>query len=598
MARVFVLVLAIGLVPLAVGAIVIQRASHAEHSETLDRALRADAQAGSADLAAYFDRARAVALLTAANPVFSDFYTLPGTQRAKIRAQGRPVQDVNGALAYLQELYPLSLGEACFIDRAGFENARVVRGRPALPAELSPHEDIHPFFKATFPLGPGLVYQAAPYLSPDTHEWVISNSTVITTPAGLSPAIVHFEVSVESLRRMLALERGYHLLVIDRATGSIIADSERRQLPMKKLGHPDARFSKLAHINGLEGVRSVNGTRMAYTGVRRTATNANDWLVVAAGPAVSGPLIGINGPGARLLLLALLLVLIALPIAYRWGRLNENLTDRETDLAESEQRFRALFEEAEAGRRVQVAQNDRLRKLDRMKDDFVASVSHELRTPLTSISGYVELMIEGEAGSLNQEQLSFLGVVRRNADRLLRLVGDLLFAAQSDAQQVEFERAPVDLLALIMHAFEAARPAAADREIELALETESVGGLDGDAGRLGQMIDNLMSNALKFTPPGGTVSLRLSQRSDAAQIEIADTGMGISDDDQARLFERFFRTSVATEQAIQGTGLGLSIAAAIAEGHGGTIEVKSEVGRGTTFTVILPVVVVPRAAAA
>ena len=89
-----------------------------------------------------------------------------------------------------------------------------------------------------------------------------------------------------------------------------------------------------------------------------------------------------------------------------------------------------------------------------MKDDFVASVSHELRTPLTSISGYVELMIEGEAGSLNQEQLSFLGVVRRNADRLLRLVGDLLFAAQSDARQVEFEREPVDLLPLIMHAFE------------------------------------------------------------------------------------------------------------------------------------------------
>jgi signal transduction histidine kinase len=466
-----------------------------------------------------------------------------------------------------------------------------VHARPARAAELSTNESVHPFFKPTFQLGRGLVYQAAPYLSPDTHEWVISNSTVITTPAGLSPAIVHFEISIESLRRTLALERGNHLLVVDRVTGSIIVDSERRQLPMKKLGHPDARFSRLAHINGLEGFKSVNGTRMAYTGVRRTATNANDWLVVAAGPAVSGPLIGFNRPGARLLVLALLLVLIALPIAYRWGRLNENLTDRERDLAESEQRFRTLFEEAEAGRRVQVEQNDRLRHLDRMKDDFVASVSHELRTPLTSISGYVELMIEGEAGNLNQEQLSFLGVVRRNADRLMRLVGDLLFAAQSDARQVEFERARVDLLPLIMHAFEAARPAAADREIELALETESVAGLDGDAGRLGQMIDNLMSNALKFTPPGGTVSLRLSQRGDAAQIEIAD-------DDQARLFERFFRTSAATKEAIQGTGLGLSIAVAIAEGHGGTIEVESEVGRGTTFTVVLPVVVVPRVAAA
>jgi signal transduction histidine kinase len=596
MARVFVLVLAIGLVPLVVGAILIERSSHAEHSRTLDRALLADAQAGSADLAAYFDRARSVALLTAANPVFADLYRLSGSQHSKIRAQGRPIHRVNDALAYLQKLYPLALGEACFIDRAGFENARVVRGRPALPGELSPHENIHPFFKATFPLGPGLVFQAAPYLSPDTFEWVISNSTVITTSASVHPAIVHFEVSIESLRRMLAIERGHHLFVIDRTTGLMIVDSERRQLPLKKLGHPDARFLQLANVAGLEGSKTIDGTRMAYMGVRRTQTNANDWLVIAGAPAVGATLIGLNR--ATLLLLALLMALIALPIAYRWGRLNENLTERETDLAESEHRFRALFEEAEAGRRLQVEQNDRLRKLDRMKDDFVASVSHELRTPLTSISGYVELLIDEEAGNLNQEQLTFLGVVRRNADRLLRLVGDLLFAAQSDARQVEFERAPVDLLPLVMHAFEAARPAAAEREIELALETESVGGLDGDAGRLGQMIDNLMSNALKFTPPGGTVSVRLSLHDEAAQIEITDTGMGISEDDQQRLFERFFRTSAATEQAIQGTGLGLSIAAAIAAGHGGTIGVKSEVGRGTTFSVVLPIVVVPRSAAA
>jgi signal transduction histidine kinase len=596
MARVFALVLAIGLVPLVLGAIVTERASHDEHSRTLDRALLVEAQSGSADLAAYFDRARAVALLTAANPVFADFYAAPGSEHEKSRAQGPPFRRVNVALAYLLKLYPAALAEACFIDAAGFENARVVRGRWALPSELSLHENIHPFFKPTFRLGRGLVYQAAPYLSPDTFEWVISNSTVINTPSGLKPAIVHFEISIESLRRTLARESGHRLFIVNRATGEVIVDSERRQLPMKKLGHPDPRFLQLAHVAGLEGLANSSGTRMGYVGVRHTPTNANDWLVVAAAPALHASLIGLNR--ATLLLLALLLVLIALPIAYRWGRLNENLTDRESDLAESEHRFRALFEEAEAGRRLQVEQNDRLRKLDRMKDDFVASVSHELRTPLTSISGYVELMIEGEAGGMTEEQLSFLGVVRRNADRLLRLVGDLLFAAQSDARQVEFERAPVDLLPLVTHAFEAARPVAAEREIALALETESVGGLDGDAGRLGQAIDNLLSNALKFTPPGGTVLVKLSRRDDSAQIEITDTGMGISKEDQRRLFERFFRTSKATEEAIQGTGLGLSIAAAIVEGHGGSIEVKSDVGRGTTFTVVLPVVVVPRVAAA
>lgn len=596
MARVFALVLAIGLVPLAVGAVVIERSTHDEHTQALDRALRADAQAGSADLATYFDRARSVALLTAANPVFRDFYASPGSEHQKSRAQGPPFRRVNGALAFLERLYPTALGEACFIDRTGFENARVVRGRWARPSELTPDESIHPFFKPTLRLGKGLVYQAAPYLSPDMHEWVISNSTVITTAAGANPAMVHFEVSIESLRRTLAHERGHHLLVINRLTGLIIVDSEQPQLPMKKLGHRDARFLRLAHVSGRDGVTTADGTRMSYVGVRHTRTNANDWLLVAAAPAVRGALIGLNR--ATLLLLALLLVLIALPIAYRWGRLNENLTERETDLAESEHRYRALFEEAEEGRRLQVEQNDRLRKLDRMKDDFVASVSHELRTPLTSISGYVELMIDGEVGGMSAEQLNFLGVVRRNADRLLRLVGDLLFAAQSDARQVEFERAPVDLLPLVTHAFEAARPAAAAREIEFALETESVERLHGDAGRLGQMIDNLLSNALKFTPPGGSALVRLSRRDDAAQIEISDTGMGISEEDQQRLFERFFRTSDATEQAIQGTGLGLSIAAAIAEGHGGSIEVKSEVGRGTTFSVVLPVAVVPGEAAA
>jgi signal transduction histidine kinase len=362
---------------------------------------------------------------------------------------------------------------------------------------------------------------------------------------------------------------------------------------MKKLGHPDARFLQLAHINGREGLAISSGTRMGYVAVRHTATNANDWLVVAAAPSLHASLIGLNR--ATLLLFALLLVLIALPIAYRWGRLNKDLTARETDLANSERRYRLLFEEAEAGRRLMVEQNDRLRKLDRIKDDFVASVSHELRTPLTSISGYIELLLEDD---VNEEQRGFLEVVRRNSDRLLRLVGDLLFAAQLDARKVELQREPVDLLRLVTHAYEAALPVAAERQIELVLATEPIGALEGDAGRLGQAIDNLLSNALKFTPPGGTVSLRLSERADGSEIEISDTGMGISAEDQQRLFERFFRAPEATEQAIQGTGLGLSIAAAIVQGHGGSIEVESEVGRGTAFKVVLPTIKVVEDAAA
>src|SRR5205807_5457699 len=117
---------------------------------------------------------------------------------------------------------------------------------------------------------------------------------------------------------------------------------------------------------------------------------------------------------------------------------------------------------------------------------------------------------------------------------------------------------------------------------------EPVTAVEGDAGRLGQVLDNLLSNALKFTPPGGRVTVRLSQAPDGLQIEVADTGMGISEDDQGLLFDRFFRTAEATTSAIQGTGLGLAIVAAIVEAHGGSIEVESAVGFGTTFKIILP----------
>jgi signal transduction histidine kinase len=326
---------------------------------------------------------------------------------------------------------------------------------------------------------------------------------------------------------------------------------------------------------------------MAYLRVPHSGTNANDWVVVASSPALDSDLLGINR--ATLILLALLLVLVALPIAYRWGRLTKDLTEREHDLDQSERRYRVLFEEAEAGRRLLAEQNDRLRNLDRLKDDFVASVSHELRTPLTSINGYVELLMEGEAGTLNEEQVSFMGVIRRNGERLLRVVGDLLFAAELDARTVELERVPVDLGALIADARDAARPLAAERQIELTMDAKPVSTIEADPGRLGQAVDNLISNALKFTPPGGSVGLRLFETSGGVHLEISDTGMGISSEDQAQLFERFFRTQQATSAAIQGTGLGLSIVAAIVEAHGGSIDVESEVGFGTTFRIVLPV---------
>jgi signal transduction histidine kinase len=234
------------------------------------------------------------------------------------------------------------------------------------------------------------------------------------------------------------------------------------------------------------------------------------------------------------------------------------------------------------------SRNEQLRQLDRVKDDFVASVSHELRTPLTSIRGYLELVLDGEAGDLTEEQHQFLGIVDRNADRLLRVVGDLLFVAQVDAGKITIERAPTDVDELVREAVEAARPTATEQGVELELEVDGLGPLHADRARLAQVVDNLISNAVKFTPFGGRVEVRSAREGDLAVLEVADTGIGISPEDQDQLFQRFFRTEEATKRAIQGTGLGLSIAQAIVEAHYGTISVTSVPGAGTTFRVELP----------
>jgi signal transduction histidine kinase len=233
-------------------------------------------------------------------------------------------------------------------------------------------------------------------------------------------------------------------------------------------------------------------------------------------------------------------------------------------------------------------QSEQLRELDHMKDEFVAGVSHELRTPLTSIRGYVGLLREGEAGDLTDRQESFLEIVDRNSDRLQKIVADLLFVAEVDAGTLSLERGKVDLSAVVAESVAAAGPHAEARGVELSVAANGIPFLSGDRGRLGQLLDNLISNAIKFTPEGGQVSVSAEPKNGLARVTVADTGIGIPPQEQELLFERFFRASSATELAIQGTGLGLSIAKAIVDAHNGTIAVRSQEGTGTTFTVELP----------
>ncbi len=247
-----------------------------------------------------------------------------------------------------------------------------------------------------------------------------------------------------------------------------------------------------------------------------------------------------------------------------------------------------LYAESVAQRARLADQNERLLELDRMKDEFVALVSHELRTPLTSILGYLELVLEGDAGEVTEEQRQFLSVVERNSQRLLRLVGDLLLIAQIEAGKLTLQYGVADLAKLARDCVEAARPRADEKGVALVLEAGPVPALSGDRVRLAQLLDNLVSNAIKFTPEGGKVTVGLTREDGRALLAVSDTGIGIPVDEQARLFERFFRTSGATERAIQGTGLGLYISKAIAEAHGGEISLESAENVGTTFLIVLP----------
>ena len=227
-----------------------------------------------------------------------------------------------------------------------------------------------------------------------------------------------------------------------------------------------------------------------------------------------------------------------------------------------------------------------LKRAEQLKDEFFALVSHELRTPLTSVIGYLELLADMQPPDAARH---FLEVAMRSSERLQRLVGDLLFMAELEAGRLGLEEGEVDLNAVVAEAVETAATRGRGQGITLELTAEQAAVCSGDRDRLAQVVDNLLSNALKYTPEGGKVDVTLRSDGGGAVIEVADNGVGIPAEEQSRLFERFFRASSATEQATPGVGLGLTIVKAIVEGHGGRISIHSEQDVGTTARVELPV---------
>lgn len=229
----------------------------------------------------------------------------------------------------------------------------------------------------------------------------------------------------------------------------------------------------------------------------------------------------------------------------------------------------------------------RAQEAARLKDEFIGLISHELRTPISSVLGYLELVRDDP---VTPEQQQYLGIAERNARRLLGLVNELLFTAQVEAGRFALVESDVDLAAVVSGAVESARPAAARAGVTIVEEVPPGPAMvRGDALRLTQVCDNLISNAVKFTPRDGTVTVGLIVEGDEASIVIRDTGLGIPADELDQLYGQFFRAGTAIRNAVPGVGLGLAITKSIVDAHAGTIDVASAVGAGTEFTVRLPV---------
>jgi signal transduction histidine kinase len=250
-------------------------------------------------------------------------------------------------------------------------------------------------------------------------------------------------------------------------------------------------------------------------------------------------------------------------------------------LAEENQRSRELEERVVSERR----------QLDRAKDDFVSTVSHELRTPLTSISGYIELF-EDDFDALTPAQHSMLDVVKRNVRRLRNLIEDLLTLSmvESDTFRTSFDALDLShLTSDVVHDVSAIAARAGVRVHESGPGRPVP--VSGDAEQLSRAVLNLVTNAIKFSLPGGQVLVRLTEEDGTAVISVVDHGIGIPAEELATLGTRFFRATNAVEAEISGTGLGLKIVRTIADKHGGRLELESEVGRGTTARLAVPVLV-------
>jgi len=252
---------------------------------------------------------------------------------------------------------------------------------------------------------------------------------------------------------------------------------------------------------------------------------------------------------------------------------------------------------------------DRLKELDKLKSNFLATVSHELRTPLTSIIGYSEMLEAGIAGELAEEQREFVETIRRKGDHLLALITSLLDLSKLEQGALRLDRQPLNAKEVLDEIANTLLPRTLKEHITIEVEAdENLPAIDGDPIRLRQVLSNLADNALKFTPEGGTVTLRATETDlvggedgemgmvlmaagrPAVRIEVRDSGMGMKPDELPKIFDAFYQVDGSSTREHGGAGLGLSIVSRLVNAHEGEVRVESEPGVGTSFFVTLPAV--------
>jgi signal transduction histidine kinase len=234
--------------------------------------------------------------------------------------------------------------------------------------------------------------------------------------------------------------------------------------------------------------------------------------------------------------------------------------------------------------------NAKLRELSAMKEEFLALTTHDLRSPLAVISGVINFFTSGRLGDLTSEQKNMVSMMERNTQNLIELVNDLLDASKLESGTMRLEPAPVDLRGLIEELHEQMQPLAAEKEIALEERLPAdLPELQADRAKLRRILVNLLSNALKFTPKGGHITVNAAREGSFVHVSVSDTGVGIPEEDLRDIFDKYAQARSRATRSEKGTGLGLYITRQLVELHGGKIGVRSEVGKGSTFSFTIPI---------